>query len=342
MAARPKSRGSKDSTTPQATLEATPSTPLVLNFERRQEEFDARVYSAGGDEALVLMRKGTRATEAVPLVAIHEACPLGDVFHSALCLCHERLQNELAAIIASDNGALIYSSGSLSRRSPKAHLQLLAAHAQGLDATFPERADFAFAARVLKDLQFTHIRLLVDDKNEAQFPARDYGIAITETMPAAKHFAEAKLRAGLGIASDLLAFTRGDWMDDSWPPEAHRFIPSLLLAVYTAHFRGKRLSKRDACIEMRADPTASGPKYIEMAEERELVQVLRKPPEDRRKDFVLATDKLIRLVYREILPAFGASVIDGTESNARLREILDRTGSPARSEKKPEPTSGKN
>ncbi|CAN0245238.1 unnamed protein product, partial [Phaeothamnion confervicola] len=105
----------------------------------------------------------------------------------------------------------------------------------------------------------------------------------------------------------LLAFMRGEWLDKGFSGEARRFLPSLLLGLYVAHLEGRRLSKRDACVLMNADPTTSGPKYISLAEGHGLVDIIRKPPEDRRKDFVVPTRALLERVEQELAALAGTS-----------------------------------
>lgn len=101
------------------------------------------------------------------------------------------------------------------------------------------------------------------------------------------------------LATQVLAFVRGDWLNYSWPREAQRFLPSLLLGVYVSHLQGHRPTMREGAAFMHADPTTSGPKYIRQAAEAGLIRI-ENHPHDKRKYILTPTELLIRLINTEL------------------------------------------
>ena len=78
-------------------------------------------------------------------------------------------------------------------------------------------------------------------------------------------------------------------------------IPPLLMGLYVAKKRGKRISKAEACDRMGVDHATTGPKFIKALIDDDLVSVEAYPEIDKRKDFLVATLKLERLVEGELL-----------------------------------------
>ena len=125
-----------------------------------------------------------------------------------------------------------------------------------------------------------------------------------------------------GLAEKLLNLVRADWLEGTWSAEAKRFVPSLLLGVYVADQQGRRLSKREACTIMNADPATSGPKYIKLAEERGLIEIERRPAKDRRKDFLSPTPHLNEIINRELYHiAYGLGVVASEKPTDNQREV---------------------
>jgi hypothetical protein len=106
------------------------------------------------------------------------------------------------------------------------------------------------------------------------------------------------------LLRQLLRLMRGEWLGEV-SPEAKRFLPSLLLGLYEADRQGRRLSKREASALMGADPASSGPKYIGMAERLGLIEIDKRPSEDRRKDFLRPTARLHTDLDRELAGIWG-------------------------------------
>jgi hypothetical protein len=102
------------------------------------------------------------------------------------------------------------------------------------------------------------------------------------------------------VARWALRLVRGEWLNAPVPVEARRFLPMLLIGIYEADKEGRRLSKREASALMGADAAATGVKYISVAEKAGLVVVDRRPPDDRRKDFVRPTSLLKGILVREL------------------------------------------
>src|SRR5437879_5723329 len=102
----------------------------------------------------------------------------------------------------------------------------------------------------------------------------------------------AKLASGKKelVARRLLRVMRGEWLEYvGVSQEARRYLPSLFVGLFVAEQQGQKLSKREACTIMGADVASTGPKYIDAAEQAGLIRIEKKPPEDRRKDFLHST-----------------------------------------------------
>jgi hypothetical protein len=91
-----------------------------------------------------------------------------------------------------------------------------------------------------------------------------------------------------------------DWLDGPFSIEARRVLPILMLELFFAEREGGRISKKQACDIMGVDSAKTGPKYIAQAEAAGLLLVESKPKEDRRKDFLRPTQKLMDFVSREL------------------------------------------
>ncbi|MBU8897459.1 3,4-dihydroxy-2-butanone-4-phosphate synthase [Corallococcus sp. H22C18031201] len=78
----------------------------------RHGEFTALTYSwmPDGVKSLVLV-KGDPSRQPHPLVRLHAACALGDVFGSPTCQCHQLLDESLATIAREGTGVLVYLPG---------------------------------------------------------------------------------------------------------------------------------------------------------------------------------------------------------------------------------------
>ncbi len=79
-----------------------------------------------------------------------------------------------------------------------------------------------------------------------------------------------------------------------------RPVAGLLFLLYLALKSGKKLSKTEACEMMRVEAGTTGLKYIAELEKSGLITIERKPPEDRRKDFLIPTEKLADVVEKQL------------------------------------------
>jgi hypothetical protein len=82
--------------------------------------------------------------------------------------------------------------------------------------------------------------------------------------------------------------------------DERQLIPTLLFGLYLAHKAGKKLSKVEACTLMHVDRSTTGPKYIAYLADLHLVVIEDRPEMDRRKDFVVPTKRLLKLVEAEL------------------------------------------
>lgn len=103
----------------------------------------------------------------------------------------------------------------------------------------------------------------------------------------------------LAAIQQVLAFMRGDWMDNTWSIDSRQFVPSLVLSIYLAAGRQELLDKKSASIQMNAEDIKTSRKYIYLLEERGLITFRTEPP-DRRRDFIVPTIPLLKLVEKEL------------------------------------------
>ncbi|HEY2717882.1 MAG TPA: 3,4-dihydroxy-2-butanone-4-phosphate synthase [Solirubrobacterales bacterium] len=130
--------------------------PVVETFlPTRHGDFQAIGYRlVAGEDHQVALTVGDLAGAEEVLVRVHPKCVTGDVFHSLMCRCGERLERSLATIAEAGRGALIYS----------------------LDD------DDGVCAQVLADLGVASVRLLVDGTERVP-RLGDYGIRVEAEVP---------------------------------------------------------------------------------------------------------------------------------------------------------------
>jgi GTP cyclohydrolase II len=185
-------------------------TLLPIEFDGREVTLEARAYQAddcgdalpeadatqaGGTaaiQAMALIHRGTGVeADAMASVRVHSGCVTGDIFHSLRCDCYAQLQEALARIVATPNGVLIYLPYHEGRGIGLfKKIQSYALQDQGFDTVDAnlhigapiDARDYSMAACILRDLEFTRIRLMTN--NPAKVAALEAaGIAVAERVP---------------------------------------------------------------------------------------------------------------------------------------------------------------
>jgi GTP cyclohydrolase II/3,4-dihydroxy 2-butanone 4-phosphate synthase/GTP cyclohydrolase II len=171
------------------------SAQTILPIELRGEELvlEARAYQ-GQDEtaqAMALINRGQGAdAAAIPTVRVHSGCVTGDIFHSLRCDCRKQLEAALERIAKTANGILIYLPYHEGRGIGLFNkIRAYALQDEGLDTVDAnielgapiDARDYALAAKILRDLGFTKIKLMTN--NPAKVAAlRDEGIEVVERI----------------------------------------------------------------------------------------------------------------------------------------------------------------
>lgn len=169
-------------------------TSLPIEFQGRELELEAHAYQGESEEEQVLVlvhRSATVAAGALPLVRIHSGCVTGDIFHSLRCDCYQQLQSALKLISEVPLGAIVYVPYHEGRGIGLfKKIQAYALQDQGLDTVEAnievgapiDSRDYALAARVLRDLGMSEIRLLSNNPAKEQ-ALKALGIRVAERVP---------------------------------------------------------------------------------------------------------------------------------------------------------------
>jgi 3,4-dihydroxy 2-butanone 4-phosphate synthase/GTP cyclohydrolase II len=178
----------KSAPAPDASVEEVASARLPS--AHAPEGLTARAFRSriDGVEHLALV-KGQPAAGA--LVRVHSECLTGDALGSLRCDCGEQLRAAMALIGASESGALIYVRGHEGRGIGLANkIAAYALQDEGLDTAqansalgFPhDLRNYEVAARILKAIGLTSIRLLSNNPRKAEALSR-HGVKILEEVP---------------------------------------------------------------------------------------------------------------------------------------------------------------
>jgi GTP cyclohydrolase II len=171
----------------------TAHTVLPIEFEGKEVMLEAHAYE---DEsvsyqamALVHRREGARAQ--APLVRVHSGCVTGDIFHSLRCDCYPQLQKAIEKIVNSDYGIIIYLPHHEGRGIGLVNkMKAYAAQDRGLDTVDAnlsigapvDARDYELAAKIIKDLGNTEIRLMTNNPLKVD-ALHDLGIKVIEQVP---------------------------------------------------------------------------------------------------------------------------------------------------------------
>lgn len=169
-------------------------TVLPVEYQGREVVFEAHAYEddSASYQALALVYRGTSPSSAdeLPLVRVHSGCATGDIFHSLRCDCHAQLQKAIGRVIESRIGAIIYLPHHEGRGiGLVAKIKAYAEQDRGLDTVDAnlsigapvDARDYTLAAKILKDLGLTEIRLLTNNPLKVEALQR-LGIKIAEQI----------------------------------------------------------------------------------------------------------------------------------------------------------------
>ncbi|WP_367131817.1 GTP cyclohydrolase II [Saccharothrix sp. HUAS TT1] len=156
----------------------------------RRGTFRAVAFRADGHEHMALVH-GSDLRDDV-LVRVHSECMTGDIFGAMRCECGDQLDAALDRIVAEGGGVLVYLRGHEGRGIglvAKVRTHVLQDE-QGLDTLDSATTlglpvdvrDYAPAARVLKHLGVTSVRLLSNNPDKVE-ALEDNGIAVTARVP---------------------------------------------------------------------------------------------------------------------------------------------------------------
>lgn len=161
---------------------------VAVDLPSRHGEFRAIAYRSLPHEDLhIAYVKGDVAGAQDVLVRVHTGCLTGDVFHSTLCGCGERLEAALERIEREGMGVLVYLDPQPRGRGVLAELAGDADHHQrrgeGPDGPgSPTLRAHGIGAQILKDLGLSSIRVLTN-KPKRMVGLEGYGLTVSEQIP---------------------------------------------------------------------------------------------------------------------------------------------------------------
>jgi GTP cyclohydrolase II len=190
LAGNPVSRATSKAPAPIFT--DTAHTTLPMEYHGREIVMEAHAYEddSASYQAMALVYR-TPGNKEAPFVRVHSGCVTGDIFHSLRCDCYQQLQKALDTVVESHNGIILYfpyhegrGIGLVAKMKAYAHQD------NGLDTVDANLAigapvdarDYELAAKILKDLKATDIRLLTNNPLKVE-AMRAYGITVTEQVP---------------------------------------------------------------------------------------------------------------------------------------------------------------
>jgi 3,4-dihydroxy 2-butanone 4-phosphate synthase / GTP cyclohydrolase II len=157
----------------------------------RRGTFRAVAFRADGHEHMALVHGRSGSGENV-LVRVHSECMTGDIFGAMRCECGDQLDAALDRIVAEGAGILIYLRGHEGRGIglvAKVRTHVLQDE-QGLDTLDSATTlglpvdvrDYSAAARVLRHLGVTSVRLMSNNPDKIQALEAN-GIGVTARVP---------------------------------------------------------------------------------------------------------------------------------------------------------------
>jgi len=186
--------GARESKAEASIFRDTARTVLPVEYRGREIMFEAHAYEddSASYQALALVHRSPAAngSDELPLVRVHSGCVTGDIFHSLRCDCYPQLQKAIGRIIESKLGAIIYLPHHEGRGiGLVAKIKAYAAQDRGLDTVDAnlsigepvDARDYLLAAKILKDLELTDIRLLTNNPLKIE-ALQKHGIKVVEQV----------------------------------------------------------------------------------------------------------------------------------------------------------------
>ncbi len=178
----------------------TAHTILPVEYQGREIFFEAHAYEddSASYQAMALVHQPDKSSQELPIVRLHSGCVTGDIFHSLRCDCYPQLQKAIDRVVNSPKGAIIYLPHHEGRGiGLVAKIKAYAEQDRGLDTVDAnlsigapvDARDYELAAKILKDLGFTEIRLLTNNPLKIE-ALQKHGITVVEqvqhaTLPSA-------------------------------------------------------------------------------------------------------------------------------------------------------------
>lgn len=171
----------------------TARTVLPIEFQGREIILEAHAYEdeSVSYQAMALVHRSDEVSGAAPLVRVHSGCVTGDIFHSLRCDCYQQLQKALERVTTSEHGIIIYLPHHEGRGIGLVNkIKAYAEQDRGLDTVDAnlsigapvDARDYELAAKILKDLGSTEIRLMTNNPLKVE-AMRDLGIKVVEQVP---------------------------------------------------------------------------------------------------------------------------------------------------------------
>lgn len=171
----------------------TARTVLPIEFQGKEIILEAHAYEdeSVSYQAMALVHREEGAKAGPPLVRVHSGCVTGDIFHSLRCDCYQQLQKALERVTTSAHGIIIYLPHHEGRGIGLVNkIKAYAEQDRGLDTVDAnlsigapvDARDYELAAKILKDLGSTEIRLMTNNPLKVD-ALRELGITVLEQVP---------------------------------------------------------------------------------------------------------------------------------------------------------------
>lgn len=152
-------------------------------------DFSLCLYLEGGKEHLALVKGEVAGAAPVP-VRVHSECLTGDVFGSRRCDCGDQLKHTLMYLGRQEAGILIYLRQEGRGIGLLKKMEAYNLQDQGLDTVEAniqlghqaDERDYGIAARILRDLEVSSIRLITNNPHKVE-ELESHGIKVVARIP---------------------------------------------------------------------------------------------------------------------------------------------------------------